>query len=581
MPEYYYTYHDTILSVGDTTPLGVVSAITARGVRFLPTGGGPEVSRAGAAPGGPVRRHPWPGFLLYDDVTGRMLRNGDVTNKGSLITAIHADCALLNFADGDSSFVEFFPSGLWWLHGVECRLNPAATELRELPRVRAVDEAHHVTMPDGSTLPAAEAVFVSGAYHPRADYQPYFGITARLVRRDDPTYADGGDGYARLASSLAVLTAGARDGERVAADLAVATADHHLVLLEDATEVRCADGPRYYYTVPASVEELDGHLYMPNALCVCAGSGYRYWTRETVTIDGLRYSRGWFDTYGRFCQECNHPYIGTHPECPGCRASARTRIRGYSNRTATDLPPEEDVPIKFGIELEVGCDRGYGLDRCTPVMADALDAGVGGDFTEYAVFKHDGSLESCNGFEIVTRPDSPRVHKRVWNGALAEASVRKHLSSYDNGYCGMHIHVSREPLSPLWVGRMLVFLNSEACRPLVTAVAGRPSNRYTTFGDKKLTDGRFGRGHDRYEALNTSGTHTVEFRIFRGTLNRESFIKNIEFVEAVIDFCRPASRSLADAGDPARFMEFVSKSRSSYPLLHKFLIHKNITDGDQ
>ena len=59
-------------------------------------------------------------------------------------------------------------------------------------------------------------------------------------------------------------------------------------------------------------------------------------------------------------------------ECSICAAGSRTRIRSYNNGTANSLVPEEDIPLKFGIELEVGCDRGYSSDVCTGTMADAL-----------------------------------------------------------------------------------------------------------------------------------------------------------------------------------------------------------------
>jgi hypothetical protein len=274
-----------------------------------------------------------------------------------------------------------------------------------------------------------------------------------------------------------------------------------------------------------------------------------------------------------YCETCGNwtlkEFISNY-ECSICAVGSRTRIRSYNSGAANSLVPEEDIPLKFGIELEVGCDKGFYSDACTTTMADALSDKE--DFSKYGVFKHDGSIQ-CGGFEIVTRPDSPAVHKRIWSKALAIPEVRQKMSSWTNTYCGMHIHVSRAPLSALWIGRILVTVNSPEMAELVTTVAGRGSVRYAQRMDKRLTSGKSRYG-DRYEAVNTTGDKTIEFRIFRGTLDPRGFIRNIEFVEAVLAFTRPASVSLREVGSLNAFVEFVSKSRKTYPVLFEFLTVK-------
>jgi len=274
-----------------------------------------------------------------------------------------------------------------------------------------------------------------------------------------------------------------------------------------------------------------------------------------------------------YCCECDYWYLGQlveNGECHRCSGSSRSCIRNYTNDTASGMKPEEDVALKFGIELEVGTDRGYDTDDCTQVMADALSDKD--DFAKYGIFKHDSSIE-CGGFEVVTRPDSPAVHKRIWTKALNDPKVARHMSSWSNGFCGMHIHVSRAPLSALWIGRILVTVNSPEMSRLVGAVSGRKRSRYAVFEDKRLTSGKSQDG-DRYEAVNTSGSRTIEFRIFRGTLDPGGFVRNIEFVEAVLAFTRPATTSLTRIGNAATFLDFVSKSRKAYPVLFNFLVSK-------
>ena len=305
----------------------------------------------------------------------------------------------------------------------------------------------------------------------------------------------------------------------------------------------------------------------------CSRTGDIVHVSRTVSLDnGDLISTEWAEANCRRCDECGvwfETFGESQCECPRCRRNARVRIRNYTNRAAGCFTPEKNVPIKFGIELEVGCDRGYGRSDCAAVMAEAIDKS-GTNIEQYAIFKEDGSLSSCDGFEIVTRPDCPSVHKRIWDVTLSDPLVTKHMSSFNNGKCGIHIHVSRAPLTELWIGRLLVLVNSPSNRPMIHKIAGRGANDYTRYYDKKLSDGK-GQGIERYEALNIGGSETIEFRVFRGTLNHDSFLKNIEFVEAALEFTRPHTRSLREMDTPKPFLDFVSKERKLYPHLYAFL----------
>ena len=48
----------------------------------------------------------------------------------------------------------------------------------------------------------------------------------------------------------------------------------------------------------------------------------------------------------------------------------------------------------------------------------------------------------------------------------------------------------------------------------------------------------------RYQAVNLQNTNTVEFRVFRGTTNRVTLLASIEFVDALIMYCK--SHELSD-----------------------------------
>lgn len=335
-----------------------------------------------------------------------------------------------------------------------------------------------------------------------------------------------------------------------------------------------------------SVHEPEGRTFIESHdgwatddyVVVCYGSDEYILDNDAVYWEGEVYSEEWTDSNTFVCDDCGERYhnddYGSDGRCNECyneRCGDR-RIRDYTCRDAADYPSEKNVPIKFGIELEV--EPKYGN---TQASLDVFDSVLP---YRYAIYKSDGSL-SDEGFEIVTRPDCPSVHKRIWDEALCDERVARTTTSWSSGCCGIHIHVSRRPLSDLWVGRMLVFINSPSMAPLIEKVAGRYNRGYCEIDHKKkLTDGKCGCGDTRYAALNTTAHKTIEFRIFRGTINRERFLKNIEFVEAVLAYCRPAGRSLRTIDDPDKFVAFVASNRKLYPCLHKLLIGELDNTGD-
>jgi hypothetical protein len=471
--------------------------------------------------------------------------------------------------------------------GVELRTDMSPALMTGLPRTTRKDGAICVKVgrflvpaedavwchAEGKYLRRDKAVPVSGTWYPEGH--------ADLIQFIDGSFGKRGDGFA--------ITGGPHAGKFVRSRRDRAMVDGgkwHPV--SELTPIWHTDGssPYEYLLEPPTnnptYELVEGEWSL-TGLAVTTLSGDRAPRHRAMQIRSGYYSRtgheySWIrahelDEVATYCSECGYWYLNhlvENGECHRCSGSSRTRIRNYSNDTATGMKPEEDVALKFGIELEVGTDKGYDTDDCARVMADALSDKD--DFAKYGVFKHDGSIE-CGGFEVVTRPDSPAVHKRIWTSALNDPEVTRHMSSWSNGYCGMHIHVSRKPLSALWIGRILVTVNSPDMSRIVSSVAGRKGSRYAVFQDKRLTSGKSQYG-DRYEAVNTSGSNTIEFRIFRGTLDPGGFVRNIEFVEAVLAFTRPATTSLTSIGNAATFLDFVSKSRKTYPVLFDFLVAK-------
>lgn len=191
---------------------------------------------------------------------------------------------------------------------------------------------------------------------------------------------------------------------------------------------------------------------------------------------------------------------------------------------------------------------------------------------KYIFIKHDGSIAGTGGnagedrggqygFEIVSAPCDMAAHtSRLLTMEKCPAHAK--LRSWDTKYCGFHVHVSRTSLSNLQIGRILAFVNFPGNVSFIAKVAGRKAQKYGVIKPKMVKD--YIRlceeekcDATRRVAVNLTNPHTVEFRIFRGTIRGIHMIRNLEFCDAVCDYCLPVSRSLQGMFDYRGFIEFV------------------------
>lgn len=261
---------------------------------------------------------------------------------------------------------------------------------------------------------------------------------------------------------------------------------------------------------------------------------------------------------------------------------------------------KESVPIirLFGVEVETELSmkavKREGTNRFE--LAIAARKALGADF---AVVKEDGSLTANGkysdgadgsmyaGFEIVSAPADIDTHRKRWTALKANMPGFSFLRAWDTDTCGFHVHVSRDALTTLQIGRILVFVNAPGNEAFVQRIAGRDSSKWCRYLAKTLSDPlhpdrvispeeteQYNRG--RRVAVNLTNPKTIEFRIFRGTINPKHIIRNIEFVDAVCDFCYPASRSLVEYQGHTPFIAFVSAGRKRWPLLAEWFAKQEL-----
>lgn len=257
------------------------------------------------------------------------------------------------------------------------------------------------------------------------------------------------------------------------------------------------------------------------------------------------------------CNECgymtNEDYMDDH-EC--YRDSSG--IYDYSYKPKPTFYGHDDY--YFGIELEVeNKDGGWSCASGAEVVSELLGDRV--------YCKHDGSLN--DGFEIVTHPHSlEEVQKLNWN--FLRGLRNRGFRSWDTDTCGLHVHVSRTAFRKdgkhneaheLRFQKLIYDNSAQVC-----AIAGRSSS-YARFMDKGhlVPKVKHGQSADRYEAINIQNDHTLEIRVFKGSLKKERVLSAVEFVHSAVEYTRTMKINPRDKQFSwIRFMAYVLDNQAKY-----------------
>ncbi len=212
----------------------------------------------------------------------------------------------------------------------------------------------------------------------------------------------------------------------------------------------------------------------------------------------------------------------------------------------------------FGKELVFGCELELkAIDDRVKVKEIANNFNL--------IAERDGSLCDTCGIEIIGGPMKLEEYKDSnWIKFLKKVEGEAKGWDAGKGY-GMHISINRKALSDFHVGKLLVFIHSN--EGLCEKIAGRGATEYQTYVDKTILHGKR-RSSDKYEALAIRDGSRLECRIFRSTLKPSSFLKNLEFVAAAIEFTRFAS---CEKLTSENFKGWLKKNTSQYKNLAKSL----------
>ena len=195
----------------------------------------------------------------------------------------------------------------------------------------------------------------------------------------------------------------------------------------------------------------------------------------------------------------------------------------------------ESHDLFIGVELELD-DGG-----CSNINARTL-TDLANEKGKHIYIKTDGSLDE--GFEIVTHPMTLKYHQEImpWKELTKEA-LHLGYRSHKAGTCGLHCHVNRTFFGDTYehqernIGKVLFLVEKywEELLRFSRRTQGQMDHWAARYGFKENPEQVLNHAKNsnmgRYTCINLQNYHTIEFRLWRGTLKYNTLIATLQMVE--------------------------------------------------
>ena len=235
-------------------------------------------------------------------------------------------------------------------------------------------------------------------------------------------------------------------------------------------------------------------------------------------------------------------------DCAPCDLEDYNHTRSNLTFRLADGQQEEYSTRFFGIELETDdVNNKYCDSELENIAVD-----VKGYFTHnYIHAKRDGSLD--NGIEFVTEPSTwEYLESQADNIQLALNCIYNYdMRSHDTTTCGLHCHVNKKSFTDwekstaymiLWLDKNWDDMVKFSRRNYDSLEQWAKKNDVPVFiEDESIKDVLTLSNCDRYNAINITNRDTIEFRLFRGTLNYKTLSATIEFVKLFCEWAESAT----------------------------------------
>jgi len=203
------------------------------------------------------------------------------------------------------------------------------------------------------------------------------------------------------------------------------------------------------------------------------------------------------------------------------------------------------------------------------------------------IWKQDGSLE-CGG-ELVITPHTLLAYKKIDLRNMLKDMQSNGAQSFDAERCGLHIHVNKNELEKEDIDKIQLFFSRN--KGVLKKFTQRTSSTlerwaniptWETYTDNLNAPWKHQllnivkKYNDRYVAVNTQNDETIEFRLFRGTLDYKRFKATLHFVDAICHFVK-LHGTLACCNEESwtNFLTYLEQS-NRYIFLLDYLKNKNL-----
>ena len=216
--------------------------------------------------------------------------------------------------------------------------------------------------------------------------------------------------------------------------------------------------------------------------------------------------------------------------------------------------------------------------------------------SEYGYVVHDGTLLGTNddglggqkGFEFVTHPFTYDWFNDNWSQIekMLDTMTKAGFRSWEGGRCGLHVHISRGPMSDAHQMKFIRFIYGSVNMVMCVGQRGYRDpilNQFSPFHREdrarfmmKIRQFTNPDVHGHYAALNCNKPATLEGRWFRGTLNPLGVRKNVEFMHSLWHFTKMYGFSSANEINYIDWLRQTPQSKE-YAVLLKFLEREYVT----
>jgi len=348
----------------------------------------------------------------------------------------------------------------------------------------------------------------------------------------------------------------------------------------------------------SAVHELDGIFLCADCLaaqtveCDCCHD--RIPRSESIEHDSDTLCRYCYENNFTTCTECGtliangdarYPDDSDDPFCQDCYDKLYNGvIHHYHYKPSPLFYGGEGSSLFLGVELEID-EGGESRFHAQQIL------NLANRQKEHIYCKHDGSLD--DGFEIVSHPMTLAYHQTGmnWKEVLAKTAALGYLS-HNAGSCGLHIHCSRRFFGEdyeeqdMAIGR-IIYLTERFWNELVKfsrrtqGSLNRWAGKYATISETVTETYQKAKNRNlgRYVAINLTNETTVEFRMFRGTLQYDTFMAALQLVDEI---CHLVLRMRDEELENLSWSEFVRRiDRGKKPELIAYLKSKQLYINEQ